>query len=53
MSTKTRGAYNYFITFTDDLSRYDNIYLMKHKTKSFEMFKEFRREIENNDLIRQ
>ena len=27
MSTKARGGYNYFITFTNDLSRYGYIYL--------------------------
>ena len=26
MSTPTRGGYLYFVTFTDDLSRYDYIY---------------------------
>ena len=40
-----RGGYNYFITFTDDLSRYGYIYLMKHKFKSFEIFKQFRNEM--------
>src|SRR4051812_30983037 len=41
MSTIARGGYEYFITFTDDLSRYGYIYLMKHKSESFEKFKEF------------
>ena len=31
MNTSTRGGYYYFITFTDDLSRYGYIYLMMHK----------------------
>ena len=39
MSISTRGGYNYFIIFTDDLSRYGYMYLMKHKSESFEMFK--------------
>ena len=39
MSTCVRGGYSYFITFTDDLPRYRYIYLMKHKSESFEMFK--------------
>ena len=47
MSTKASDGYNYYITFTDDLSRYGYIYLMKHKSESFEMFKEFQREVEN------
>ena len=39
MSTCTREGYSYFIIFTDDLSRYGYIYLMKHKSESFKMFK--------------
>ena len=37
----TRDRYSYFLTFTDDLSRYGYIYLMKHKSETFEKFKEF------------
>jgi transposase InsO family protein len=47
MSTTTRSGYQYFITFTDDLSRYGYVYLMKHKSETFENFKEFRSEVEN------
>ena len=31
ISTSTKGGYFYFITFTNDLSRYGYIYLMKYK----------------------
>ena len=48
MSIKARGGYRYFLTFTDDLSRYEYIYLMKHKSKTFEKFKEFQSEVENH-----
>ena len=41
MSVEARGGYRYFPTFTDDLSRYGYIYLMKHKSKIFGKFKEF------------
>ena len=41
MSADARGGYHYFLTFTHDLSRYRYIYLMKHKSKIFEKFKEF------------
>jgi hypothetical protein len=41
MSILTRGGYHYFLTFTDDLSRYGYVYLMKHKSEIFEKFKEF------------
>ena len=37
-----------FLTFTDDLSRYGYIYLMKHKSETFEKFKEFQSEVENH-----
>ena len=43
---QTRGGYTYFIIFTDDLSRYGYVYLMKHKSEIFEKFKEFRHEVE-------
>ena len=45
MSTPARGGYDYFITFTDDLSRYGYIYLMKHKSEAFEMFKRYKNEV--------
>ena len=48
MSVKARGVYHYFLTFIDDLSRYGYIYLMKHKSETFEKFKEFQSEVENH-----
>src|SRR5664279_258896 len=48
MSVSARGGYRYFVTFTDDLSRYGYIYLMKHKSETFEKFKEFQSEVENH-----
>ena len=48
MSVKARGGYHYFLTFTDDLSRYGCIYLMKHKSEIDEKFKEFHSEVENH-----
>jgi hypothetical protein len=47
MSFATRNGYHYFLIFTDDLSRYGYIYLMKHKSETFEKFKEFHNEVEN------
>ena len=47
MSTSARG-YEYFITFIDDYSRYGYIYLMRHKSKAFEKFKELKAEMENH-----
>ena len=48
MNTEARGGYRYFLTFTDDLSRYGYIYLMKHKSETFEEFKEFQSEVKNH-----
>ena len=47
MSTQAKGGYEYFITFTDDYSRYGYVYLMKRKSEAFEKFKEFRVEVED------
>ena len=47
MSIQARGGYEYFITFTDDYSRFGYVYLMKRKSEPFEKFKEFRAEVEN------
>ena len=48
MSVEARGGYRYFLTFTDDLSRYGYIYLMKHKSETFEKFKEFQSKVQNH-----
>ena len=48
MSVEARGGYRYFLTFIDDLSRHGYIYLMKHKSETFEKFKEFQSEVENH-----
>jgi GAG-pre-integrase domain/Integrase core domain len=47
MSISARDGSRYFVTFTDDFSRYDYVYLMRHKSESFEKFKEFKAEVEN------
>ena len=48
MNIEACGEYCYFLTFTDDLRRYGYIYLMKHKSETFEKFKEFQSEVENH-----
>ena len=45
MSTSAKDGFNYFITFTDDLSRYGFVYLMKYKSELFKIFKQFHSEI--------
>ncbi|KAK8608943.1 hypothetical protein V6N13_025253 [Hibiscus sabdariffa] len=47
MNTQARGGFQYFITFTDDFSRYGYIYLMRHKSEALEKFKEFKNEVQN------
>nr|GEY58062.1 putative retrotransposon protein [Tanacetum cinerariifolium] len=37
----------YFVTFTNDFSRYGYVYLLKHKHEVFETFKVFQKEVEN------
>ena len=48
VSVEARSGYRYFLTFTDDLSGYMYIYLMKHKSGTFEKFKEFQSEVKNH-----
>ena len=48
MNSVARGGFQYFITFTDDLSRHGYIYLMRNKAESFERFKEFQNEVQNH-----
>ena len=45
INIRAHGGYEYFITFTDDHSRYGYVYLMHHKSDSFEKFKEYRTEV--------
>ena len=47
MSIQAGGGFEYFITFIDDYSRFGYVYLMKWKSETFENFKEFRAEVEN------
>ena len=47
MSTHAIGDYSYFITFTNDFSRYGYMYLMKYKSEAFKKFKEYKNEVEN------
>nr|GEU85155.1 hypothetical protein [Tanacetum cinerariifolium] len=43
----SRQGVSYFVTFTDDFSRYGYVYLLKHKHEVFETFKVFQKEVEN------
>ncbi|KAH9801407.1 hypothetical protein KPL71_001014 [Citrus sinensis] len=46
INVQARGGYEYFITFTDNYSRYGYVYLMRHKSEALEKFKEYRAETE-------
>nr|GEW63750.1 hypothetical protein [Tanacetum cinerariifolium] len=43
----SRQGASYYVTFTDDFSRYGYVYLLKHKHEVFETFKMFQKEAEN------
>ncbi|GJR13998.1 retrotransposon protein, putative, ty1-copia subclass [Tanacetum coccineum] len=43
----TKDGKRYYITFTDDFSRYGFVYLIKHKSGTFEMFKRYQNKVEN------
>nr|GEV85253.1 retrotransposon protein, putative, Ty1-copia subclass [Tanacetum cinerariifolium] len=43
----SRQGASYFVTFTNDFSRYGYVYLLKHKHEVFESFKVFQKEVEN------
>ena len=42
----TRGDNRYFITFIDDSSRYAYVYLLKYKDKAFNVFKNYKVEVD-------
>ncbi|KAA0048609.1 gag/pol protein [Cucumis melo var. makuwa] len=47
VNVKAREGWEYFISFIDDYSRYGHVYLIQNKSDSFEMFKEYKAEVEN------
>ena len=47
VKSSARDSFHYFITFTDDYSRFGYVYLMKHESESIERFKEFKNNVEN------
>ncbi|CAL9015427.1 unnamed protein product [Prunus brigantina] len=44
--TPTHEGFNYFITFTDDYSRYGHVFLIKEKSSALDMFKIYKAEVE-------
>ena len=47
-NVQARGGYEYFISFTDDYSRYGYVYLMYRKSDALDKFKEFKAELETS-----
>ena len=43
---QVKDRYSYFIIFTDNLSWYGYVFLMKHKFEIFERFREFKHDVE-------
>ena len=46
MNIKAREGYRYFVTFINDYFRYGYTYLLRHKSETFDRFKEFKAEAE-------
>ena len=51
----TRGGKKFYITFIDDCSKYTVVYLLRSKNEAFEIFLEYKSEVENqlNKKIKQ
>ncbi|GJS19771.1 retrotransposon protein, putative, ty1-copia subclass [Tanacetum coccineum] len=43
----TKDGKRYYVTFTDDFSRYGYVYLIKQKLNTFKVFKRYQNEVEN------
>ena len=46
MRVQARGGYDYFVTYTNDYSRYGFVYLMRQKYETFDKFREYKAEVE-------
>lgn len=47
MSVRERHEASYFFTFIYDYNRHSHVYLISHKTKAFECFRQFMNLVEN------
>ena len=45
--TMSRGGKNYFVTFTDDYSRFTKLYLIKRKDEAFDVFLTYKIKVGN------
>ena len=52
MNVRARHGVSYFITFIDDFTRFDYIYLISHKSKVLRCFRKFLNLVENQKDVR-
>ena len=43
----TRGGKKFYVTFTDDYSRFTKVYLLRYKDEAFNMFLSYKAKVEN------
>ena len=48
MNIQAQGGYEYFVTFIDNYSRYEYLYLMHQKSTTFDKFREFQAIVEEH-----
>lgn len=48
MNTLSHSGKKYFLTFTDDFTRYSHVYFLSHKDQVFEKFKDYFNEVTND-----
>ena len=51
-NVRSVDGFSYFITFTDDLSRYGYIYSIREKSEALDKFKIFKAEVENQHELK-
>ena len=47
MNVRTRHAAQYFVTFIDDFTRFDHVYLISHISEALDCFKRYSTLVEN------
>ena len=52
MQTQSFGGSRYFITFTNDYSRYCKTYFLRRKSEALEKFKEFKASVETESTMK-
>ena len=47
MNARARHGVNYFITFIDDFTRFDHVYLISHMSEALDCFTQFTKLVDN------